>query len=350
MRVKVGDKVRFIDDIGGGVVSKIVDKMMVKIINDDDFEVPVLAKELVVIEAAPEVTEVVEERRVHVEYPVEKEDEETFDDDEFIENDGKINVSFAFVPQDEKEPMNGDFDTYLINDCNYRIMYNILMEVKGNHKTFACGTLESNSKYQLRAVSRDEINNLSSFLFQTIVYQKGTYEPVSPMEGRIKIQPVKFYKENSFKENDFFNEDALVMPVIDNFKEAVEKITKEDVKQIIKEKQASDEHVKKISQKYKAQTDAPLVEVDLHIHEILDEFKGMSNAEILHVQMNHFHSELEKAIKDKVKKIVFIHGVGNGTLKQEVRKELGTKYKKYQFVDASFKEYGFGATMVMLGR
>jgi dsDNA-specific endonuclease/ATPase MutS2 len=57
---------------------------------------------------------------------------------------------------------------------------------------------------------------------------------------------------------------------------------------------------------------------------------------------------LEGAIKSKVKRIVFIHGVGNGKLKFELRKLLDTTYAKLRYQDASFKEYGYGATLVML--
>ncbi|MBN2261553.1 MAG: Smr/MutS family protein, partial [Prolixibacteraceae bacterium] len=56
------------------------------------------------------------------------------------------------------------------------------------------------------------------------------------------------------------------------------------------------------------------------------------------------------AIKNRVKRVVFIHGVGNGVLKQEIAKRLSSKYARFQFQDASFKEYGFGATMVILRR
>lgn len=59
---------------------------------------------------------------------------------------------------------------------------------------------------------------------------------------------------------------------------------------------------------------------------------------------------MRAAIQSGVKRIVFIHGVGQGVLKQEVTKLLKTKFSKYYFQDASFKEYGYGATMVILRR
>ena len=52
MNVKVGDKVRFLNDIGGGTVMKIIDRQSVMVLNDDDFEVPTPVSELVVIESA----------------------------------------------------------------------------------------------------------------------------------------------------------------------------------------------------------------------------------------------------------------------------------------------------------
>jgi len=91
-----------------------------------------------------------------------------------------------------------------------------------------------------------------------------------------------------------------------------------------------------------------MMEVDLHIHELLDNFTNLTNTEMLTVQMNKFREELAQAINTGVKRIVFIHGVGNGTLKNELRRELQRKYSRYTMQDASFREYGYGATMVIL--
>jgi dsDNA-specific endonuclease/ATPase MutS2 len=71
----------------------------------------------------------------------------------------------------------------------------------------------------------------------------------------------------------------------------------------------------------------------------------MSNHEILSIQMERFEKELDEAIAKGMKKIIFIHGVGNGRLKQEISSILkSTKGITYQ--DASYKEFGFGATQV----
>jgi dsDNA-specific endonuclease/ATPase MutS2 len=90
------------------------------------------------------------------------------------------------------------------------------------------------------------------------------------------------------------------------------------------------------------------MEVDLHIEALREEYAQLSNSEILRIQMNRFRTALEDAISNKAKRIVFIHGVGNGTLKLELRNELKRSYPECTYQDASFKEYGFGATLVHL--
>ena len=59
-------------------------------------------------------------------------------------------------------------------------------------------------------------------------------------------------------------------------------------------------------------------EVDLHITELVDKPEGLSNFEMLNIQLEKFENELDAAIFKNMKKIIFIHGVGNGRLKQEI--------------------------------
>lgn len=89
-----------------------------------------------------------------------------------------------------------------------------------------------------------------------------------------------------------------------------------------------------------------LNEVDLHIHELIDSELGMSNFDKLSLQLKTVKLKLEEAISKKQKKIVFIHGKGDGVLKNEVRNLL--KNYPVTFHDASFTKYGQGATEVLI--
>lgn len=89
-----------------------------------------------------------------------------------------------------------------------------------------------------------------------------------------------------------------------------------------------------------------MAEIDLHIEELVASVEGMSNADMLHVQLSHFRKTLDAALLRKQSTIVFIHGVGNGVLRQEIRKELKELGLKHS--DASHALYGGGATEVHL--
>ena len=91
-----------------------------------------------------------------------------------------------------------------------------------------------------------------------------------------------------------------------------------------------------------------LIEIDLHIDSLLDDTQGMGNSEILNYQLDKFREVMETYKNKREQKIVFIHGKGEGVLRKELEKLLKTRYKSYYFQDASFREYGFGATMVTI--
>ncbi|MDZ4822309.1 MAG: Smr/MutS family protein [Flavobacteriales bacterium] len=90
------------------------------------------------------------------------------------------------------------------------------------------------------------------------------------------------------------------------------------------------------------------MEVDLHIHALLDNHRNMTNSEIVEVQIIHFERMLRIAEKKKIPRCIFIHGVGQGVLRAEIRKLITQYYPNASFMDASYTQYGYGATEVRL--
>ena len=54
---------------------------------------------------------------------------------------------------------------------------------------------------------------------------------------------------------------------------------------------------------------------------------------------------MDFAIRKRIQKLVFIHGVGEGVLKSELDFLLG-RYDNLKFYDADYQKYGVGATEV----
>jgi len=92
------------------------------------------------------------------------------------------------------------------------------------------------------------------------------------------------------------------------------------------------------------------MEVDLHIHELLDKHEKMSNSEIIAVQLEHFERTLRIAENKKIARVIYIHGVGQGVLRAEIRKMLQQYYPNCEFMDGPYNEYGYGATEVRIKR
>jgi len=90
-----------------------------------------------------------------------------------------------------------------------------------------------------------------------------------------------------------------------------------------------------------------VVEVDLHLEELVEFPQRLDDWQKLHTQMQHLKKCLEAALSENLKKIVFIHGVGTGVLKTEIRNYLAN-YPKLIVKDADVREYGVGATEVLI--
>ncbi|MBN9282999.1 MULTISPECIES: Smr/MutS family protein [unclassified Flavobacterium] len=88
-----------------------------------------------------------------------------------------------------------------------------------------------------------------------------------------------------------------------------------------------------------------VLEIDLHIEKLVPSKRGMSNYDILTLQTETAKRQIEFAMRNRIPRIVFIHGVGEGILKAELDFLLG-RYDNIVFQDADYQKYGLGATEV----
>ena len=343
--MKAGDKVRFLNAVGGGVVKSVINKTMVNVEDYDGFEVPTLISELVVVDDSLSMN--TEKRFAWIRANEKKEEqpgikEQPKAEPKYIAGKDSPDCYLAFVPQNEANPVDGELKVYLVNNSNNFVLYNYSHLKNKVYRSVESGKMNPNSKRYLESFTRMDLNELPDFQFQLVFFLEESPKLESPVVKSLRLNPVKFYRQNSYEKTKYFTQNAMVISLLETELETeVEKLTESEVAKVIQEKDEPKVVVKR--------TVSPdLVEIDLHIHELLEDTRGLSNHEMLEVQLGRFRNELETAIGNGTKRIVFIHGIGNGTLKQELRKELSTKYKKYYFQDASFKEYGYGATMVIL--
>ncbi len=346
--MKIGDKVRFLSEVGGGIVSGFQGKDIVLVQDEDGFDIPMPMRECVVIETddynikrkpaapKPEVKPKEDERPITYKQPERK-------------GGDVLNVMLGFVPQDVKAISTTAFDAYLINDSNYTIVYTYLCAEGHNWRVRSHGTVAPNTKFFIEEFGKSVLNELEHVAVQLMAFKDDKSFMLKPaVSVELRIDVVKFYKLHTFRESDFFEEPSLIYDIVKNDVPARQTFFKgEDIKEALLTKKREDMQPARKPEARKPK-DNGIVEIDLHAHELLDTTAGMSNSEILNYQLDVFRKTLDEFKNKKGQKIVFIHGKGDGVLRKALLQELNYKYKNYQSQDASFREYGFGATMVTI--
>lgn len=349
--IKIGDSVRFMNEVGGGRVTAILSKDMVSVQTQDGFEIPTYLKNLIVIEPdlpfsstsrprSPSPPHPLISLSPDKHYPVVK--ASGFKETNQVKNNDFPRFIFAALPQNHLNPPEGKIGLYLVNDCNYTVIYHFATKMAEQYTTLDAGMLEPNTKVELENISPGGMGELPEYCFQLLFFKKIAAQLEEPVQKEIRISPVKFYKAASFVKNSYFESPALLISLVENpLKAELDKLSERDFQQATLTKEPRKQPPLQLP-------NTDLVEIDLHINQLLDDSRGLSNADMLKLQMDTFKKEMDKAIASGVKRIVFIHGVGDGVLKNEIRRELQRKYARYPCQDASFREYGFGATMAVL--
>lgn len=354
--MKIGDTVRFLNATGGGRISRVDEKKGLVYVEDaDGFEIPALAREVVVVDNVSEATNVpkrnwnapqaavAEEKPVAVPPPPAPEPLpvlETPDGD-------TAKVLLAFFPTDIKHLQTCSYECYLVNDSNYYLYYNMVNGAEDARRSVAHGEIEPNMQEFVAEVSKDDLNDWEHLQVQAVAFKQGkAYAQQPVMDVAVRLNAVKFYKLHSFVENEYFDDPALLVNLSEEReRQELAAVSPDEIRTAIL---AKDPQPVRPAKPAKPERKNGVVEVDLHIGELLDTTAGMSNADMLQCQLDKFHAVMEEYKGKTGQKIVFIHGKGEGVLRKEIEKQLKTKYRHCYYQDASFREYGFGATMVTI--
>lgn len=227
--MKIGDKVRFLSEIGGGRVAGFQGKNIVLVEDEDGFQMPMLINEVVVVgDEDYDTKHVIEVKTSSTKAALKAdvEEKETEPADKPItfkakpeERSGgdKLSAYLAFVPMDVKELSQTRFETYLVNDSNYYYRYVYLIAEGAAWTVRAEGEIEPNTKEFIEEFGREDLNALEHSCIQLIAYKREKHFLLKPtVNAQVRIDPVKFYKLHAFRENMFFEQPALIYTIIEN--------------------------------------------------------------------------------------------------------------------------------------
>ncbi|WP_395047517.1 Smr/MutS family protein [Flavobacterium sp.] len=138
-----------------------------------------------------------------------------------------------------------------------------------------------------------------------------------------------------------YNEKELIL--IESSSDLMNNISKTNFSTVAKEKEIP--KPRSFVKEKKSKKEEFVLEIDLHIEKLVPNKRGMSNYDILNIQTETVKRQMDFALRNRIPKVVFIHGVGEGVLKSELDFLLG-RYENITFQDANYQKYGVGATEV----
>ena len=399
--MNIGDKVRFLSEVGGGIVKGFQGKNIVLVEDEDGFAIPMPVKECVVIETdsynIPTAADRAAKQRAQQAQQEAKRPAEqaalkpsaqvaqshaqavgqrsqtgasstegvklselkqsalfsTYRQPE-VRGGDVLNVCLAYVPVDIKAVSTTPFEAYLVNDSNFCLYYTYLSAEGKAWTVRSMGAIEPNTKLLLEEFQKAELNDRERVAVQLMAFKDKrsfTLKPVVSVELRLDV--VKFYKLHTFQESDFFDTPALIYDIVRNDAPVQQVYVDADsLQQALLQKGKADESKPRTPSQTKGakgnRIRNGILEIDLHASELLDDTRGMSNSEILNYQLDKFREVMNQYRSKREQRIVFIHGKGDGVLRKALLDELKRKYSSCKAQDASFQEYGFGATLVTI--
>lgn len=250
--IKVGDKVRFLNTTGGGIVRGLKGKDQVLVEDEDGFEVPALIRECVVVGGGNEMQvhssnrpKTQPQAQVQPAAPKPQPKPEEVKIEETPEGE-RMNIYLAYLPLEPAKVMQqSGYEAYFINDSNYYLFFNYMNRHNNSWISRYNGMIEPNTKIFLEEFGKEDLNDLERVCVQLIAFKKDKpYSLKNSISVELHLDTVKFYKQHCFMENDFFEEDALVYPIVRNdVPERELLVSAADLKEAMYQKVQEDRHV-----------------------------------------------------------------------------------------------------------
>lgn len=328
MKLRIGDKVRFLNEVGEGVITRFKDKENVFVEMTDGFEIPYLTKHLVPI---------------HTELILNPEVENMEMELETILSDS---IYFIIETDHELPILVGDYKFYLFNSSSYNMAFTYSVKDHAYFQTLKHGELGAYQKILLKQVKKNFFKEYAYHKIECLFFKNMHYKSQLPLAEILFVDERILSKSTLIKHDEFkfpvyafiLKEDFLDARVVE------QKLNAEDVTRLKSIKEFKQPIKKSIAnQQLKDLTR----EIDLHIEELVDSHSHLTNSQIIAIQIERFEKEIDFCLEHGFKKLIVIHGVGNGKLKNEIIEILKT-IDDISYYDASYKNYGYGATEIMI--
>ncbi|MGB4655230.1 MAG: Smr/MutS family protein [Bacteroidales bacterium] len=368
MGLKKGDKVRFLNTTGGGIIVKQLNSYMVLVEIEDGFEVPVLMNEVVKIgESTPasriflqederkarhsreEQHKAVKQENKKQETAWEVEKDYTLEDEQTYmsikpDNDVEKGIYLGWFPIDVEKIQVSDVEIVLFNYTNCEIIYSIfLQKTKSGFIGYDYGTIPANNSQIIDVIKADKLDMWQKGEVQIIFFHEKTKAIQAPHSVTFNSKISQITDIANLQAFPIYKQQKGIIHTLYRTASAEEKqklVEESKYGAVLKQKNSSVFEISPVVNQFRIDDDT--AEVDLHISKLLPDFSKMKAKDILQYQLSFFDKVLSSAIAYNYKKLIVIHGIGNGVLKNAILNRVSVN-GDIEVKDAPFAKYGYGA-------
>ena len=217
---KIGDKVKFLNQIGGGRVSKIMSALVVNVEDENGFEIPTMVNEIVLDATNDKAGKMFVSNQEDIDARQDKEATQEPEQAIDLPLGNKSNreiegIYLCFIPHNQKWLITGEIDVWLINNTTNDVIYScfLKMESDNNYAGFDYGSTQRKTQHLLTTIYRDELSFWSGGIMQLLIHYEQCVQPNEPLSLTMPIKEQLFFIESSYVKSSFFEEKAIIFPL-----------------------------------------------------------------------------------------------------------------------------------------
>ncbi|MDR1415468.1 MAG: DUF2027 domain-containing protein [Odoribacteraceae bacterium] len=265
-------------------------------------------------------------------------------------------LCLAIVPGKPNDLPGSPYGLFLLNDTGRAALFAASLAGDETERGVAAGSCDAGRVASIGIFSLTDLDAARAVRVQAVFHATGVHEPFPVVDATVRLNAASLCKSGAYGVAPLLGRLARLFPLDGAATPSLQGLLKggRDLdppsSSLMKEGRGGDRkaRVPGTSGREAPPAGAGTMEVDLHAESLLDTLAGMESRDILEYQLEVFRRTLEQVKLKRGQRVVFIHGKGDGVLRQRIIWELQTKYKRFQHQDASFKQYGHGATMVTI--
>lgn len=309
---KLGDFVRFVDEKREGYITRIIDAQTFGVTDTDGFEILVAVSNLTHVHGHSSNKAVVQS------------------DNQAANTDQEFKEKGVFLAVAEDLKVNAVAHFTLINTTSYQLLLSLKTDQKGKYKGEYANLIPAKTSTQIYSANLGDLEIWPEFIFQLLYFSTANIKSVAPLNLTKK-----------FRAKDFSGAKKMVAEI----NKYAWLIQLDEPPPLVDAQKLKESFFR--GEKQQIKIAKPATEIDLHIEKIRDDYHFLAQSEIVNIQLAYFQQMLDAAIVHQMQTIIFIHGVGNGTLRHHIHKTISKHPQVKTFIDARKEKFGFGATEVV---